>query len=60
MSRVVDLLAVTFLIGAVMCFAFGINALADRRDLNALYWLVVGALVLRAATDMLRPKASSR
>ncbi len=60
MNRIVDLLAIAFLIGAVVCFALGMTALADRKDLNALYWLVVGGLVLRAATDMLRPKASSR
>jgi hypothetical protein len=60
MGRLIDLLAILFLIGAVVCFAFGIDSLADRKDLHALYWLVVGALVLRAATDMLRPKASSR
>lgn len=60
MNRVVDLLAIAFLIGAVACFSMGVHALAERKDLNALYWLVVGALVLRASTDMLRPKASSR
>jgi hypothetical protein len=60
MGRVVDLLAIACLIGAIVCFSFGLDALADRNDLNALYWLVVGALVLRAATDMLRPRASSR
>lgn len=60
MGRFVDVLSVLFLVGAAACFTLGIHALADRKDLAALYWLVVGALVLRAATDMLRPKASSR
>jgi hypothetical protein len=60
MNRFVDLLAVAFLVGAIACFAFGMLALGDRKDLHALYWLVVGALVLRAATDMLKPKTSSR
>jgi hypothetical protein len=60
MNRVVDLIAIAFLIGAVVCFSLGINALGERKDLNALYWLVVGGLVLRASTDILRPKASSR
>jgi hypothetical protein len=60
MSRLVDLLSVLFLIAAIACFSLGIHALSERRDLGALYWLVVGALVLRAATDMLRPRASSR
>ena len=60
MGRLVDVLSIAFLIGAIVCFTFGIHALGERKDLNALYWLVVGALVLRAATDMLRPKTSSR
>lgn len=59
-SRLIDVLSIAFLIGAVACFTLGIHALGERKDLNALYWLVVGALVLRAATDMLRPKTSSR
>ena len=38
----------------------GLYALGDRRDLQAIYWLVVGGISLRAATDMLRPRSSSR
>lgn len=60
MSRAVDLLSVLLLMMAVVAFAAGIYALGDREDLRALYFLVVGALCLRSATEMLKPRAGSR
>ncbi len=60
MARAVDVLSVLLLCAAAGAFTMGVNALGDRRDLDSLYWLVVGGLVLRAATDMLRPKGASR
>lgn len=60
MPKVVDFIALLLLAAAAAAFTAGVWALGDRKDLNALYWLVVGGLVLRAATDMLRPKPGSR
>lgn len=60
MARAIDLLSVLLLAAAAVAFGLGVHSLAKQRDLAALYWLVIGALVLRAATDMLRPKSSSR
>jgi hypothetical protein len=51
---------VLLLAAAAVAFGLGIHSLGARHDLAALYWLVIGALVLRAATDLLRPKSSSR
>jgi hypothetical protein len=48
------------LLFAAAAFALGVRALGEREDLAALYWLAVGALVLRSATDMLRPKSGAR
>jgi hypothetical protein len=42
---------------AGLAFTFGVQALGERRDLSALYLLVVGALCLKAGTDLLRPKS---
>ena len=36
------------------------RVLGDRNDLHALYWLVVGGLSLRAATNVLRPRGGTR
>jgi hypothetical protein len=58
--KIIDVATIALLIASAAAFAAGVYALGDRRDLNALYWLVVGALVLRAATDMLRPKSGAR
>jgi hypothetical protein len=59
-TRAVDVISVLLLLGSAAAFTVGVYALGDRRDLDSLYWLVVGALTLRSATDMLRPKGSSR
>ncbi|MEZ4372253.1 MAG: hypothetical protein R3B07_15585 [Polyangiaceae bacterium] len=56
MSRAVDLLSIILMVLAIAAFGVGVHALGKRADLEALYWLVVGALVLKAATDMVRPK----
>ena len=60
MSRVAN--AVNLLLFAAACasFALGLYALGDRRDLQAIYWLIVGGIALKAATDMLRPRSSGR
>jgi hypothetical protein len=54
--------AVNVVLFAAACAAFtlGLYALGDQRDLQALYWLVVGGLCLKAATDMLRPRSQAR
>ena len=60
MSKVVDFISIAFLGAAAAAFAFGLHALGDQHDLNALYWLAIGALVLRGATDILRPRSGAR
>jgi hypothetical protein len=58
MNRVADAVNVLLFVVACVAFALGIVALGDRRDLAALYWLAVGGLALKGATDMLRPRSS--
>jgi hypothetical protein len=60
MSKVIDALSILLVLGAALAFSLGVAALAERRDLIAIYWLVVGGLVLRAAVELLRPRSSSR
>ena len=60
MSKAADILSVLLLLVAAVSFAAGIFALGDREDLRALYFLVLGALCLKSATEMLRPRSSSR
>ena len=60
MSKVIDALSILLVLGAALAFSLGVAALAERRDLIAVYWLVIGALVLRAAVELLRPRSSSR
>jgi hypothetical protein len=56
-ARVLDLISCILVIAAGLAFSRGVQALGERKDLVALYLLVVGALCLKAATDLLRPKA---
>jgi hypothetical protein len=60
MSRLANAVNVVLFVAACSAFALGLLALGDRRDLQALYWLVVGGLALKGASDMLRPRSQSR
>jgi hypothetical protein len=60
MARAVDAISILLLLASGVAFGFGIDAIARRSDLQALYWLAIGALALRSATDMLRPAPGSR
>ena len=59
MSVLVDALAIVLLVLAAASFAMGLQAMGARDDLAAIYWLVMGALLLRSATDLLRPRRRS-
>jgi hypothetical protein len=56
MTRALDIVSVVLLAIGILAFTLGIYALGDNRDLGALYWMVVGGLCLRTASDLLRPK----
>jgi hypothetical protein len=58
--RVADFASVALLVFSLVAFLLGLLALGDRNDLTAVYWLVVGALALRAATNVLRPRGGTR
>lgn len=57
MARALDVISCLLILAAGLAFARGVQALGDRRDVVALYLLVVGGLCLKAASDLLRPKA---
>lgn len=52
-----DVISCLLVLAGGIAFTRGVQALGERRDLAALYLLVVGGLCLKAATDLLRPKA---
>lgn len=60
MGRAIDVLSVLLLVSAGIAFCLGVVSLSDRRDLHALYWLGVGALLLKASVEMLRPSRGGR
>ena len=60
MGKIIDVVSIALLVAAALAFSLGVRALGDERDLMALYWLVAGALLLRSATDLLRPRPDGR
>jgi hypothetical protein len=60
LAKVVDLLSILALAVASSAFAFGAHELDDGKDLQALYWLAVGGLLLRSAVELLRPRTGVR
>ncbi len=56
MSRALDIIGVGLLLCGITVLSGGIYTLGDGRDLGALYWLLVGGLILRAANNLIRPK----
>jgi len=60
MGRVANAVNIVLFVAAAAAFVLGLRALGDRRDVQALYFLLVGAIALRSATDMLRPRSSNR
>lgn len=54
---VVDAAGSALLLFAAGAFAAGIRSLGEQRDLAALYWLVVGGLLLKAAVEVVRPRS---
>jgi hypothetical protein len=58
-SRTIGVFSVVLLVAAIAAFGFGVVALSDREDFKALYLLVVGALSLRASTELLRPRSGA-
>ena len=56
MGRLVEVLALTLLLSAAVAFALGIRALGREEDRYALYWLAVGAIAMKSATQLVAPR----
>ena len=57
--QVLDALAAALVLGAAAAFTFGALALARSNDVEALYFLVVGVVALRAGVQLVRPGSSA-
>jgi hypothetical protein len=57
--QLLDALAAALVLGATAAFTFGATALARSNDVEALYFLIVGVIALRAAVQLVRPGASA-
>lgn len=57
--QLLDLLAAALVLGAATAFTFGALALSRSNDVEALYFLVVGVVALRAGVQLVRPGANA-
>jgi hypothetical protein len=57
--QLVDVLAIVLVVVAAVALLFGESALARAEDLQAVYWLIVGIVSLRAAVQVARPGAKA-
>jgi len=54
-----DALAALLVVGAAAAFTFGAMALARANDIEALYFLIVGIVAVRAGVQLVRPGANA-
>ena len=57
--QLLDVLAAALVVGATVAFTFGATALARSSDVEAIYFLVIGIVALRAGVQLVRPGASA-
>jgi hypothetical protein len=55
-TQLLDGLALVLVVAAGAAFGVGASALSRAEDLKALYWLVVGAIAVRGAVTLARPR----
>lgn len=59
MNVFVNILTVALVLAAGISLAVGIMAIGDEQDVQAFYWLALGALLLKSGVEMVRPSRSS-
>ena len=57
--QLLDVLAALLVAGAAAAFTFGAIALGRANDVEAIYFLVIGIVALRAGVQLVRPGASA-
>jgi hypothetical protein len=53
--QILDVLAAVLVVGAAAAFTFGAMALSRASDVEAVYYLVIGIVALRAGIQLARP-----
>lgn len=58
MGRALDILALVLLSTAIGALVLGIYVMGNRDDIAALFCFACGAVLLRSAVDLLRPRSA--
>ena len=58
-ARLLDTVAVLMLLGAGLAFFFGFDAIYLHKDINAIYWMIVGVALVRGTSNLARADRAS-
>jgi hypothetical protein len=51
-ARLLDVVAILMLLGAGLAFYFGFDAVYLHKDINAIYWMLVGVALVRGTSNL--------
>jgi len=58
-ARLLDVVAIVLLLASGAAFFFGADAITTHKDINAIYWIVVGIVLVRGASNLARADRAS-
>ena len=58
-ARLLDTVAVIMLLGSGLAFFFGFDAIYLHKDINAIYWMLVGVALVRGTSNLARADRAS-
>ena len=53
-ARILDVLAILMLLSAGGAFLMGFDAVYQHKDINAIYWMLVGVALVRGTSNLAR------
>lgn len=53
-ARLLDAVAILMLAGSGVAFYFGFDAVYLHKDINAIYWMLVGVALVRGTSNLAR------
>ncbi|GAC1394755.1 MAG: hypothetical protein NVS3B10_22510 [Polyangiales bacterium] len=58
-ARLLDVVALLMLVAAGAAFLFGADAITTHKDVNAIYWMIVGVVLVRGSSNLARAERAS-
>lgn len=58
-ARLLDVVALLLLGASGVAFFVGADAITTHKDVNAIYWMIVGIVLVRGATNLARAERAT-